>query len=148
MNFVDELRKKYLKPIPREDQTPTQLTLTTLASKPKIVYLCGPYSGVDHRVVERNIENARAIAVYLAAHQVQYICPHLNSAHFDTILPNVSYEFWMTMYLNILVRCDALLTINGWQRSEGATKEVALASDLDMPVFHDRRKLLRWYVGL
>ncbi len=121
--------------------------LVQRTSSSKLVYIAGPYTAPHWSQVEINIERAREAAAWLATHRVPFICPHLNSAHFDDIVPAVEYDYWSRMYLEILKRCDAVLTLEGWQRSHGATLEIACANEHDIPVFHDRRKLLRWHRG-
>jgi len=111
----------------------------------KIVYIAGPYSGATEAEVTRNIENARALALCLAVNHVQFVCPHLNSAHFDTAVPQVKYSFWVNMYLALLGRCDAIVTLPNWQRSKGAVAEVEFAKRCGIPVFADLDALIAWY---
>lgn len=49
--------------------------------------------------------------------------------------------------LHILRRCDAVLTIPGWQDSPGSKMELRLAKDLGIPVFHSLKELSRSPIG-
>lgn len=63
------------------------------------------------------------------------LCPHLNTAHFDadSKLPD---DVWLNGDLVMLARCDALVTVPGWQSSAGATDEVYLATDTGIEIWH------------
>lgn len=97
-----------------------------------IIFICGPYRdsrGPWH--IGRNIERARVAAadVWTAGH-VAY-CPHLNTAFFDGMLPDI---VWLDGNLEILRRCDAVLLLDGWENSSGAIAEKCEAERLRIPV--------------
>jgi len=112
-----------------------------------IVFICGPY-GADHNprdVIELNIETARNAAIRLARAHIPYICPHLNSRDFDTIMPAIPEASFYAMYLEILSRCDIILTVGKWEKSPGATIEVQHAQNQGIPVYHSVIKLIKDY---
>jgi len=116
----------------------------------QLVYIAGPYSAPTLEGVEAHISEALTAALWCAAHEVFYVCPHLNSAHFDTHLPEVPVEFYYAMDLAILRRCDAILLVGLWQDSAGAMAEMAYAVDHALPCFvfeTDQQALLAWYRG-
>ena len=84
-----------------------------------LVYLAGPYRGN----IRSNVRKAEEWAAACARKGIHYFCPHLNSAFFD----DANTEFWLTMDLNILSRCDVLLLMPGWEKSRGAQDEKAFA---------------------
>lgn len=100
-----------------------------------IVYVAGPYSGD----VEKNIEKARQVAWAIWACGYPCICPHLNTAHFDHA---ASYNVFMEGYLKILARCDAVIMLPDWQKSNGAMKEHQLALELAIPIAYSMKQLL------
>jgi hypothetical protein len=95
-----------------------------------LVYVAGPYRGD----VDRNIEQARqvAIALWEAGHTA--ICPHLNTAHFeqDCCVPDQTY---LSGDLDILSRCDAIVMTPDWEGSVGASAERQYAQQLRIPVY-------------
>lgn len=60
-------------------------------------------------------------------------CPHWSI--FQDMLFHREYEDWMTLDFEIIKRCDALIRMNG--KSDGADREVDLATELGIPVFYN-----------
>lgn len=116
----------------------------------KLVYIAGPYGGADYLAIDRNIAAAREVAAALADARIGFVCPHLNSAHFEAVTPDVPEEWWKALDLEILGRCDAILLIDGWSQSDGAEGEARHASGLGLPVFEiteqagERERFLKW----
>lgn len=117
----------------------------------KIVYIAGPYGDKDgYLAIDRNIAQAREAAAWCAARGVGYICPHLNSAHFEAIVPVRDVEFWYEMYLRLMEVADALLVLPRWQESTGTQRETLhFVATKDGPIFHwedvdDRARLIEW----
>ena len=116
----------------------------------KILYIAGPYRGADYLAIERNIAKAREAAAWLARNGIGFVCPHLNSAHFEAITPEVDEDFWLTMDMHLLFDCDGLLLIDGWQGSTGALAEKSVAEEQNKPVFEWRvsgeetARLMQW----
>lgn len=97
----------------------------------RVIYLAGPYSGD----IDGNIQRARALAIEVWRAGLFCLCPHLNTIHFEKDLDMDSQEY-VKRDLWILARCDALLTIPGWEHSEGARQEVSFCLANQVPVFH------------
>jgi hypothetical protein len=93
------------------------------------IYIAGPYSKGD---VAQNVRNAIYAGDY-AAHlgHVPFI-PHLT--HFWHMLLPHEYEFWLKQDNVWLRECDALLRLDG--ESSGSDKEVALAEELGLKIYH------------
>lgn len=99
----------------------------------KLAYACGPYRANTIRGVVENIRAAEAVALELWRMGFAVICPHKNSALFDGAAPD---SVWLEGDLEILVRCDLLVTCEGWWDSKGSMKEVAVAGVRGIPVYH------------
>jgi hypothetical protein len=56
-------------------------------------------------------------------------------------------EVFLDGCLALLRRCDALLTVSGWEQSEGSRIEVAEARRVGLPVFHTVEDIEPW-IGL
>ena len=102
----------------------------------KIVYIAGPYTGKSYKEIDNNIANARKWAVKLAEYEIGFFCPHLNSAHFEEHAPGVPESFWKELDIKLLKACDAVLVIEGWERSKGAQTEALEATRLELPIFN------------
>jgi len=98
----------------------------------ELVYLAGPYRGR----VRHNIGIAGMWAAQCAATGVDFICPHLNSAHMsEGDIPDAAPQFFLDMDINILSRCDVLALLPGWEQSAGTLAEKAFAEAHGIPVY-------------
>jgi hypothetical protein len=107
----------------------------------RVVYIAGPYrsSNPDGKSnawgVQQNVMNAmaRALDVWRRGHAA--VCPHANTMFFQDA-DGCEDRVWLDGDIEMLRRCDALLTVEGWERSKGATAEVLLAQQIGKPVLH------------
>lgn len=123
----------------------------------KLVYVAGPYTapeGHNHRgyhTTDRYIGVAREASAWLAENGIGYYCPHLNSAHFEVITPDVKPAFWYEMDFLILEHCDAMLVLPGYQESKGTLEEIRFCRDHHIPTFFFNEGksdgLLEWVSG-
>lgn len=96
-----------------------------------IVFIAGPYRGD----VGKNISNARAVAMKVWEKGHVALCPHLNTAFFDETCACKDADY-LAGDLKLLARCDAMVMIPKWEKSEGASKEVGYALAHDIPVYY------------
>ena len=114
----------------------------------KVVYIAGPYMGVNpnnyasHIPIERNILAAKEAMITLIRHEVGAFCPHTHTHGFERIMPDVSMSFWYELDLRLLRACDAILRLPGF--SKGADAEVDASAALGLPVFYDIGHVLDW----
>ena len=99
-----------------------------------VIYVAGPYG--SHGTVEENIKVATEHAQALWNAGFTVICPHTNTGHFKHEdgggIPEPDY---LDGYMHILPRCDGVYLLPDWEHSHGANKEVALATELEIPIF-------------
>lgn len=100
----------------------------------KVIYIAGPYRGPSAWAIAENIRHAERLALKVWLLGAAAICPHANTAHFQDAAPDA---VWLDGDLEILTRCDALLTTADWARSTGAKAEVLFALDHGIPVYHE-----------
>ena len=113
----------------------------------KIVYIAGPYMGKTHdsyayHEIERNIAAAREAAAALIREGYGFFCPHLNSAHFEVITPEVEADFWRDKDMRFLEVADAMLLLEGWEHSQGAKRERIAGLDSGIPVYYSVPELV------
>lgn len=121
----------------------------------KYIYIAGPYMGParhhdwrDYSIIDRNIAQARDAFVALAQAGIGAFCPHLHSAHFEVIAPDVGPAYWYELDFRFLRACDALYLLPGWQESTGSLAEKAMAEfELHIPVFEDIDQAIAWAQG-
>jgi hypothetical protein len=99
----------------------------------KIIYTAGPYRGDGWNAVFENIIRARTAARQLWLRGWAVICPHANTLFMDG--PDIAAMNFIEGDLAIIDRCDAILMLPGWERSEGSKMEYSRAVELGMPIY-------------
>jgi nucleoside 2-deoxyribosyltransferase len=96
-----------------------------------LIYVAGAYTGN----VDENIVAARKVAIALWEKGHAVICPHLNSAHMEKDC-KATWQDYLNGDFNIISRCDALVMVDNWKGSKGATMECAYATSLGIPIYY------------
>lgn len=104
-----------------------------------IIYIAGKYRGD----IDENIHKARETAIKLWEYGFTCFCPHLNTIHFEKDCL-AKEEAYLEGDKEILKRCNAILMLDGWQESMGATDEHDLAHREGIPVLYSIVELIRW----
>lgn len=107
-------------------------------------YVAGPYRSGTECGVARNIAIAEDIAKTLWQAGAAAICPHKNTAWLGGLVPDQAF---LDGDLEILRRCDFVVTCSNWMTSEGARVEVAVAKKYGIPVFHDMVAARAWILN-
>jgi nucleoside 2-deoxyribosyltransferase len=103
-----------------------------------LIYISGPFSHPDPvHGTQENILKASRVTLECCRAGWATFCPHKNTAGFQHV-QDVPYQFWMDMDLEILSRCDAVLLIEGWANSPGASREFKFAQAHGIPFFFAR----------
>jgi hypothetical protein len=98
------------------------------------VYVAGAYSGSTYEAIDTNIGLARIRARQLWEAGFAVYCPHLNTQHFEVDC-KATYEDYMSADFSFIAICQAVVLVIGWEKSEGAQAEVALAKEMGIPVY-------------
>ena len=101
-------------------------------SKQRVVYIAGPFRAENAWEIEQNIRRAESLALVAWRAGFAVICPHANTRFFQGAAPD---ETWLSGDLALLARCDAMILVAGWHRSEGSRKEVEFALNANIPVY-------------
>ncbi|MCY1384753.1 hypothetical protein D9M69_730480 [compost metagenome] len=59
----------------------------------------------------------------------------MNSAHMEADLPHLGDAFWLRGTMELMERSDAVVLVDGWERSAGTLGEIARADTMRLPVF-------------
>lgn len=97
-----------------------------------VVYIAGPYRARTTWRIQQNIRAAQETALRVWKIGAVALCPHANTALFDG---EADDSVWLDGDLELLRRCDAVVMVNGWEQSQGATSERDFAKELKLPVF-------------
>lgn len=96
------------------------------------IYIAGPMSGYeDHNFPAFN-EAARQLSD--AGYSV------LNPAEETGVRPGWTWAQYLKHDLPLMLKCEGVATLDGWEGSRGALLEVHVASQLEMPV----RSVAEW----
>lgn len=109
-----------------------------------LVYVAGPYSADTVEGRSKNIKAAWKAGCQVAALGVYPVVPHMNTAHMDKLQ---SWEWWIDATLELMLRCNAVLMMEGWEKSRGARGEEAMAKKVGIPVFYNIVDLAGWVAG-
>mgnify|MGYP001562128470 CR=1 FL=1 len=110
----------------------------------KLVYIAGKFRAPSTWDIEQNVRAAEEEALEVWRLGGIAVCPHMNTRFYQGQLPS---WVWLKGDLEILRRCDAVLTVPGWRYSEGTQAEVRQAKAWRLPVFHSSASLEPWLRG-
>lgn len=105
-----------------------------------IAYVAGPYRSKSKFGVFLNIMKARRVAKELWKMGYTVICPHSNTAFFDSAADENAF---LKGGIKILKKCDILIVIPGWELSQGTIQEIKTAMNNSIPrLYWDDQKNL------
>lgn len=100
---------------------------------PKKIYISGKITGTDDYM--QRFENAER--------ELQEVYPGasvVNPAKVNAALPiDTTYEQYMDMSFVMLGMCDAIYFLKGWEKSSGAIREQAKASELGIKLLYEKK---------
>ena len=103
-----------------------------------IVYISGAYTNGDR---EENVERARRVAIELLKRGLTPLCPHTHYHNFDR--EGIDYDDILRADIELLMRCDAILMLSGWEMSNGAKIEHKRAIEEGIHVFYGVEEILK-----
>jgi len=101
----------------------------------KVIYVAGPYRAKTEYQVQENIRQAESCALDIWDAGAAAICPHKNTSGFGGY-HNLPDDIWLNGDLEIIKRCDALVVLPNYEKSEGTLQEIKLAESINLPVFY------------
>lgn len=108
----------------------------------KVIYIAGPFRGPSSWDIEQNIRRAEELALEVWKRGAACLCPHTNTRFFQGAAAD---DVWLKGDLEMLSRCDAVLTTADWKKSQGAWAEVEFAIARNIPVF-EKIEMLSQYL--
>lgn len=95
------------------------------------IYISGPITGLDHQTAFANFDRAEKMLRDLGFDPVN----PMKASGLDSDI-NHSWEEYMKADIALLLGCDAIYLLNGWESSRGATIELNIAEPLKIkPIF-------------
>ncbi len=105
----------------------------------KLMYVAGPYRGQTKEEIELNVCSAKQVAKLCADKGWMPVTPHLNTFGFEFLCPDIKDEFWLNGTLELMNRCDAVVTCPGWEFSSGSVNEVNTAIKKKMVIYYNTK---------
>jgi hypothetical protein len=93
----------------------------------KIAYIAGPYRAPTVFGLTQNIQCAREVAAEFWRMGYAVICPHMNSALMDGLVPDGVFLAGDHEFLRRMRPGDVFVLLPGWSKSDGTKAELALA---------------------
>ena len=100
----------------------------------QLAYISGPYRAGHGRTVLMNIRLAEKVALKYWWEGYAVICPHLNTAFFDGLLPDQTF---LEADLEMVRRVDVVVMMKNWEQSAGARAELELARELRKEIIYE-----------
>jgi nucleoside 2-deoxyribosyltransferase len=97
----------------------------------KVIYIAGPFRAIHAWAVAQNVSRAEIVAYEVFANGHAALCPHTNTRHFDGSLPD---QIFIDGTLELMRRCDAVIVLPNYTRSQGTRGEIAEAERLEKPI--------------
>jgi len=105
-----------------------------------VIYLASPYRHDDQGVMHaRYVAVAKAYPRLVAEMGDMIYCPVVHGHALDIVSKSpMGDHYWLDHALSMLRRCVglAILTLPGWERSEGIRMELDETTKIGMPVFY------------
>jgi len=100
--------------------------------KQPLIYIAGPYSAANAWDRHKNIAAAEDLSMQAVKAGFAVHCPHSNFRHAYGWLPE---SVFVRADITVMLRCDALLILPGWEDSKGTQEEIAIAGKERIPAF-------------
>jgi len=108
----------------------------------KVIYIAGPYTAKTNWEVQQNINRAMEAGKLVAEMGAMPLIPHANMPLCMEGIQSAQFMYDGTMEL--LRRSDAILLIEGWEKSKGAVMEREEAMHLNKPIFYNIGPMVTW----
>ncbi|MCP4607705.1 MAG: DUF4406 domain-containing protein [Planctomycetes bacterium] len=98
-----------------------------------LLYIAAPYRAATQAAISNNIAEASLMAQHYWLQGFAVLCPHLNSAHFDGLVPD---EQFLKATMMMLSKCTHIAMHPRWSFSEGCLAEYKYATDHDLVIHY------------
>ena len=105
------------------------------------VYIAGPISDANPIKLLRNIAKGLWVSAYLVARGYNVFSPFLDFQLFlGPYAGDITKERIQANSMSFVEVCDVMLVLCGHEKSSGTKKEIARATECNLPVYYDRDK--------
>lgn len=111
----------------------------------ELLYIAGPYRAETTAQIRNNIHEASLMAQYYWLQGFAVICPHLNTAHFDGLMPD---ETFLEATKLMLSKCSHIALHPHWTFSSGSMEEYHYAIENSIKVHYTNMSRVFKALGL
>lgn len=104
----------------------------------KTIFISGKYYDKDYYILQDNIRYAENVGVQLLFKKWNVIIPHKNFEFAHIYFDSLNSDFWLERCLTLLSKCDSILMLRNWKKSDGAKKEYKFAKENNIPIFYEK----------
>lgn len=97
----------------------------------KVIYIAGPFRAPTQWEIAENIRAAERVGMAVIKAGAMPLIPHANTQHSHG---SASDQFFLDGTLELMRRCDAVVMVPGWEKSQGSCGEKKEAERLGLPV--------------
>lgn len=104
------------------------------------LYIAGPM--LSHGNAYANVREGILAGQYAYKRGWHPVVPHLDSL-VTMVAGEMDLEHIMSLDFGLISKCDAVLFLEDWEKSTGATEEHAVAKDYGIPVYYGLVELVK-----
>jgi len=98
-----------------------------------LIYIAAPYRAKTTYQISNNIHEASLMAQYYWLQGFAVICPHLNTAHFDGLMPDATF---LAATMLMLSKCSHIALHPNWSFSTGCMEEYLYAMENNITIHY------------
>jgi len=102
----------------------------------RMIYVAGPYRAKTEARKVENVWHATRVSVRLWELGWAVFSPINNTAYFD-VFSSLPDGVWLKGALRFLEFCDAIIMLRGWEQSNGAKRELEVATERGLMVLYE-----------
>ncbi len=111
----------------------------------QLLYIAAPYRASSTAAISNNINEARFMAQYYWLQGFAVICPHLNTAHFDGLMPD---KVFLEATMLMLTKCSHIALHPKWTFSSGCMEEYHYALENNLTLHYTNMARVYKALGL
>lgn len=98
-----------------------------------MIYLAGAFRTNHNSSQKENVAKAVEWWKRLTDEGHDVLCPHIQSLELDPF-GDRGDDFWLGYTMRLMLRCDSVSVIPGWEHSAGTREELRVADKFRMPI--------------
>lgn len=98
-----------------------------------LIYIAGPFRAPTAWEIEQNVRRAEEMGARVIQAGGYPVIPHANTRFFHG---HGEDQIYLDGTLEVLLRCDGMILLDGWEKSSGSKVEKTKAEDYEIPILN------------